>query len=170
MAHQCEMWQLQESEKGGLYCAACGSHVAPPAQTWDLWVHKDNILNSNDRKHHHVTTPIKNVLKQLGAAKSRTLPQFIRLRMDVEVSYPAKSIPDHANLVPTMKAYIDGMVSPAGKRDPKAGLLPDDSDKYLLGPFLTPSHWATERPGWYLFHITITPLEPFTKPPRPAYF
>lgn len=135
-----------------------------------MWVHKSNILNSNDRKHHHTTTPIKNVLKQLGAAKARELPRFERIRMDVEVSYPVKSLPDHANLVPTMKAYIDGMVSPNGKRERSAGILPDDSDKFLLGPFLTPSFWPTERPGWYLFHITVTELEPLVLPPRPAYF
>lgn len=140
------------------------------SEEWDLQVHKSNILNSNDRMHHHVSTPIKRTLKDLGAARARQLPRFGRVRMDVEVSYPAKSLPDCANLVPTMKAYIDGMVSPNGKRKKADGILPDDSDKYLLGPFLSPSYWVSPRPDWYLFHIRLTEIEVWAKPPRPEYF
>jgi hypothetical protein len=138
-------------------------------EEWSVLIHSSNILNSNDRKHHHVTTPIKRNLKALGAAKSRELPRYTRIRMDVEVSYPPESTPDHANLVPTMKAYIDGMVNPTGKRVKALGLLQDDSDKFLLGPFLTPSFWRTDKPGWYLFRIRITELDPWVLPPRPHY-
>lgn len=138
-------------------------------EEWDLLVHKSNILNSNDRKHWGQTKGIKEALRALGAARSRQLPRYSRARMDVEVSYPEKSLPDCANLVPTMKAYIDGMVSPNGRRVKKDGILPDDSDKYLLGPFLTPSYWVSGRPDWYLFHIRLIEIEPWVLPPRPDY-
>ena len=138
-------------------------------EEWDLWVHKSNILNSNDRKHWGQTKEIKEWLRNMGSIKSRQLPRYTRARMDVEVSYPPKSLPDCANLVPTMKAYIDGMVSPNGRRKKADGILPDDSDKYLLGPFLTPTYWPTARPDWYLFHIRLVEIEPWVLPPQPAY-
>lgn len=140
------------------------------AEEWGVWIHGSNILNSNDRKHYQTTKPIKQTLRALGSAKHREIgKQYGRLRMDVEVSYPPASTPDCANLVPTMKSYIDGMVSPHGRRTAGAGLLPDDSDKYLLGPFLTPSYHRSGRPGWYLFHIRLTELDPWVLPPRPVY-
>ena len=138
-------------------------------EEWNLWVHKTNILNSNDRMHHHVSTPIKRTLKTLGATRARQLPRFGRVRMDVEVSYPEGSLPDCANLAPTMKAYLDGMVSPNGKRKKADGVLQDDSDKFVLGPFLTPSYWLSLRRDWYLFHIRLTEIEPWVLPPRPEY-
>jgi hypothetical protein len=138
-------------------------------EEWTVMIHSSNILNSNDRKHFQVTKKIKQTLRALGAAKSRELPRYPRMRMDVEVCYPPESTPDHANLVPTMKSYIDGMVSPNGKREKAAGILQDDSDKFLLGPFLTPSFWRSGRPGWYLFRIRIVELEPWALPPKPEY-
>lgn len=138
-------------------------------EEWDVYIHTTNILNSNDRKHWGQTKDIKQALRTLGAAQARKLPRFNRVRMDVEVSYPDGSLPDCANLVPTMKTYLDGMVSPNGRRKKADGILQDDADKFLLGPFLTPSYWPSPRPGWYLFHVRLTEIEPWVQPPKPEY-
>lgn len=140
-------------------------------EEWGLRLHRSNILTNNDRKHHHdkERKAAHKALKALGAAKQREIGRFERVRMDVEVSYPPRVYMDAANLQATMKVYVDGMTSPAGKRDPAAGFLRDDSDKFFSGPFIEWSGWATERPEWFHFWIRLTPLDPWVKPPRPHY-
>ena len=103
------------------------------SEEWTLRVHRSNILTNNDRAHHHDKThkEAKKALKALGAAKARQIGRFDRVRMDVEVSYPPRVYMDAANLQATLKAYVDGMTSPTGKRDKAAGFLQDDSDKFF---------------------------------------
>jgi hypothetical protein len=136
---------------------------------WSVLVHKDNILNSNDRKHHMATRDPKRNLRAMGSVQQRVMPRMERIRMDVEASYPKRSRPDAANLHPTIKSYLDGMCHPNGKREREAGFLPDDGDKHVSGPFITWSGWDSGREDWYLFRITVTPLEPWVQPPRPHY-
>lgn len=140
-------------------------------EEWTLKLHRANILTNNDRKHFHDKDhkAAKAALKAFGAAKSREIGRFERVRMDVEVSYPPRVYMDSANLQATMKVYVDGMTSPAGKRDPAAGFLKDDSDKFFSGPFIEWSGWDSGRDGWFVFHIRLTPLDPWVKPPRPHY-
>lgn len=134
-----------------------------------MLVHRDNILNSNDRKHFHTTKDPKRNLRTMGAVQQRALPRYGRVRMDVEVSYPPRTYVDAANLHPTMKAYVDGMTSPNGRRERERGFLQDDSDKFFSGPFMEWSGWDSGKPGWYVFRVRLTPLQEWAKPERPDY-
>lgn len=138
---------------------------------WVQWLHRSNILTNNDRKHFHDKDfkAAKNALKTLGGVQSRKVGRFERVRMDVTVSYPPRVYMDSANLQATMKAYVDGMTNPTGKRVKEHGFLQDDSDKFFSGPFIEWSGWPSGREGWFCFHIRLTPLDPWTKPPKPAY-
>lgn len=136
---------------------------------WSVLVHRDNIRNSNDTKHVHVDKHAKRNLRTMGAVKQRELPRMGRIRMDVEVSYPPRTYVDAANLHPTMKSYLDGMVSPNGKRERDHGFLVDDGDKYVDGPFLTWSGWPSGRDGWYLFRVKVTEVPEWVQPAKPAY-
>lgn len=140
-------------------------------EEWTLWLNRANILTNNDRAHFHDkdAKAAKNALKALGAAKSREIGRLDRVRMDVEVSYPPRIYLDAANLQATMKAYVDGMTSPGGRRDAKAGFLVDDSDKYFSGPFIEWSGWPSGREGFFCLRIRLTALDPWVKPPKPDY-
>ena len=119
---------------------------------WNLFLHEDNHLNSNQRLHWKPENDRKSVLRSLGNAHGRPLGKHVKVRLDVEVSYPRKNRRDVNNLQPTMKYYIDGLVN-GGK-----GILPDDSDEYVVGPFMTHSGQRCERPHHYLFRITMTDI------------
>lgn len=138
---------------------------------WTQWLHRTNILTNNDRKHFHDKDhkAAKNALKTLGAVQQRKVGRLERVRMDVLVAYPPKVYMDAANLQATMKVYVDGMTSPAGRRDPLAGFLVDDSDKFFSGPFIEWAGWGTDKPEWFAFRIKLTELEPWTKPDKPAW-
>ena len=72
---------------------------------------------------------------------------FDRVHVTVEVSYPDRRRRDVHNLLPTVKAAIDGMVD--------AGMLDDDSDRYLVGPDL---RHVGVTPGEYGFRFLIDPV------------
>jgi hypothetical protein len=122
------------------------------AYVWDLHLHELNHLSANQRLHWKPENDRKAVLRTLGKADGRKLGRHEKVRFDVEVSYPRNKQRDVNNLQPTMKYYIDGLV------DGGNGILPDDSDKYVLGPFMTGSGVRSPKPGHYLFRITMTDL------------
>ncbi len=136
---------------------------------WTQWIHRVNILGMNDRNHWGKEKDPKSNLKELGGVQQRQVPRMVRARMDVTVSYPPKIYFDAQNLQPTMKAYVDGMVSPTGRRVKELGFLQDDSDKFFSGPFLEWSGWDTGKPDWFCFRITLTPMEEWSKPDKPAW-
>jgi hypothetical protein len=117
---------------------------------FDLLLHESNHLSANQRLHWAPENDRKQVLRSLGKAQGRKLGKHQKVRFDVVVSYPRRKQRDVNNLQPTMKYYIDGLVD-GGK-----GILPDDSDEYVLGPFMTGSGVLSPRLGHYLFHITMT--------------
>ena len=119
---------------------------------WDLVLHESNHLNANQRLHWRPENDRKAVLRSLGRAHGRKLGKHERVRIEVAVSYPRIIKRDVNNLQPTMKYYIDGLV------DGGRGILPDDSDEYVVGPFMTHSGQRCERVGHYLFHITMTDI------------
>lgn len=140
-------------------------------EEWVMRVHRANILTNNDRKHHHDKdrkAAIK-VLKALGAERAKKIGRFDRVRMDVQVAYPPSIYMDAANLQATLKVYVDGMTSPTGRRSKTTGFLQDDSDKFFSGPFIEWSGWNSGTEGWFVFHIRLTPLDPWVQPPRPDW-
>jgi hypothetical protein len=127
------------------------------AESFTLYIHKGYILNANQRLHWAPEAERKKVLRQLGNLQHRTLPKWTqRVKIDAYVSYPARQPRDVANLHPTMKTVLDGLVD-GGK-----GILPDDNDSYVSGPFLHPSGEKSGRKDWYRFDVTITELDVHT--------
>ena len=72
-----------------------------------------------------------------------------RAHVTVTLSYPDRRQRDAHNLMPTIKALIDGMVSPAGG---ESGLLPDDSDIFITHLTVTP---GPVTPGAFTLKFTF---------------
>lgn len=90
------------------------------------------VANANDarREHWAVKSRKARALRARGALAYRLAgsPRMDRVRCVVHVYYPDRRKRDVANLHPTVKALVDGMVA--------AGLIPDDDDAHLAGPHL----------------------------------
>lgn len=109
---------------------------------------RNPMLNANDRDHWRVTRPITAEWRERGNLAATGL-QVHRLgiqhaTINAYIHRPSLIKSDAGNFYPTVKPIIDGMV--------EAGLLPDDNDDHLSGPFL---HKGTKGP--YAVTITITP-------------
>ena len=94
--------------------------------TLTLDVHRDWLLNANDRLHWAVKARKTQQLRQLAKAKSRGCPTFDQARCTCRITWRRRHRRDAANWAPTAKALVDGCVD--------AGLLVDDSRDYLVGP------------------------------------
>lgn len=79
-------------------------------------------------------------------ARQAKLPTGLaRVRIDAVARFPGRArVRDAANLAPTLKAAIDGLTPAKVGRGPKRsyaasgyGLIPDDDDKHLDGPYIT---------------------------------
>jgi len=129
---------------------------------WDLWLHKDLVMNANHSYRHWSEKNNKaQDLKMIGRSDSRKLGRYKQVRMDVVVSYPVNRQRDVNNLQPTMKHYIDGLVDrpdtvKGQKQGPARGFLADDDDTQFRGPFMEWSGVRAERPDRYKFHIKLT--------------
>lgn len=119
---------------------------------WEEYIHKDSILNANQRKHWAPAAEIKRVLRTRGMIRSRTLGRHQRVRITVTASYPTARKSDVYNLYPTMKAYVDGMV------DGGRGLLPDDNDRHLSGPHMEWSGATCSRKDHFHFRFRLEDL------------
>ena len=75
-----------------------------------------------------------------------------RAHCTIHVTYPKGThVRDLDNLRPAVKALIDGLVHPApGLR----GILPDDSDKYMIGPDMR-ADTGPRQPHRYTFRIEL---------------
>lgn len=58
--------------------------------------------------------------------RNARLPKLIRARIEIWYRFPDNRRREVANLQPTSKAIVDGLVD--------AGLLPDDQDEHCVGP------------------------------------
>lgn len=104
-------------------------------------------LTANDRRHHLGQAPLVREWRGAAylAAKAAHLPTgLLRVRIDVVAHFRGRPpVRDRANLSPTVKAVVDGL-GPArsykwrGRQITSVGygLIPDDSDKHLDGPYL----------------------------------
>ena len=102
---------------------------APVAFSFD--VHKAQILLANHRVHWSTRARITRTLRQIAYLEARrvALPRFERAHLVVTVMWPDRRRRDVANVHPTIKALVDGLVA-------DYGALPDDDDAHLLGPDL----------------------------------
>ena len=106
-------------------------------------------LNSNDRDHCRVLSPIRADWRRLGAeaAAAAGLPQGVaRVNITGLVVKERAGTYDAMNFYPTAKAVVDGFID--------HGLCVDDSNEYVQGPFLDPG-----GKGPPALVLTITELE-----------
>lgn len=86
------------------------------------------LLTANQRPHwrerHRKTRYLRGVAGDM--ARARRVPAMRRAQITAWVSWPNRRRRDVHNLMPTLKALVDGLVD--------AGALPDDSDAHLVGP------------------------------------
>ena len=108
---------------------------------------RNPMLNANDHDHWRVQAPIKKEWRRRGRGYGNALRlrdlHLEHARIDYYVNKPTAGRSDAGNFYPTAKHIIDGLID--------AGLLPDDNDNYLDGPF---PHQGNKAP--YSMTIVIT--------------
>ena len=92
---------------------------------------RSKLITANDKMHWAARARLTKQLRQWGYLLGREGEGVARLklthaRVEVEFAYPDHRRRDRSNLAPTVKALMDGLID--------AGLLPDDSDRFLDGP------------------------------------
>lgn len=88
-------------------------------------------LNSNDRDHWRVTSPIRADWRENAAVTAdwEGLPKgLLRVQIDGLVVKPRAGRFDAMNFYPTAKACVDGLID--------YGLCVDDDNEHVVGPFL----------------------------------
>jgi hypothetical protein len=108
------------------------------------------FINMNDRLHHHAKAKLTKAWRDAActAVNAQFEPyHYTRARIVVAYRFPNNLRREVANLQPTSKALVDGLVD--------ANLLPDDSDAHVVGPD-NRRHIPNGTP---LVTITITPIE-----------
>ncbi|GHE33208.1 hypothetical protein GCM10017673_40170 [Streptosporangium violaceochromogenes] len=111
--------------------AAAPPHQGPAAgaRSWTITLTAGtDLLNSNQRLHHRPKSVLTKALRKAGkeAAEKAAVPALTRAHMFGIYCPPDRRRRDPANLYPSFKALIDGVVD--------AGVLPDDDDRHLVGP------------------------------------
>ena len=98
-------------------------------------------INANVKRHWAAQAKLVRAWRH-GAhiyARQAKLPKGLtRVQVDVYVWKSSRRAYDPANLHPTVKACIDGIVS-------DYGILPDDSSEYLAGPFIHHGGYGPEK-------------------------
>lgn len=110
--------------------------------------------SANDRGHWAKRHRLTAYWRQVAAlkAKQAKIPALDRAHVRVTFHKPTSRIFDPANLYPTAKACIDGIVG-------DAGVLPGDDFRYLDGPDMRAHPGSDGR----RIVITITPLTEETR-------
>ena len=93
---------------------------------------RSKLITANDKLHWAARARLTKQLRQWGYLLGREGEGVARLglthaRVEVEFAYPDRRRRDRSNLAPTVKALMDGLID--------AGLLPDDADRFLDGPY-----------------------------------
>jgi hypothetical protein len=83
-------------------------------------------LTSNDRREKYGNAVLVKAWRHAGKQVAKQLPKMLRVRVVVYVQFRDRRRRDPANWYPTAKALVDGIVD--------AGVLPDDSSKFVIGP------------------------------------
>lgn len=110
------------------------------------------LLNANQRQHWRTKAKItRNIrIAAMFCAKNVRVPALARAQIVAEYRPPNRRRRDVHNLYPSAKAAVDGLVD--------AGVLPDDSDAYLVGPDMRLGE--VEPGGRLLLHITELEVTP----------
>jgi hypothetical protein len=85
------------------------------------------LINANHRSHWAAKAARTRTWRWTACIKARGLkPVEGKAHIVITISFTDRRRRDVGNLQPTAKAIVDGIVD--------AGVLPDDSDRYLIGP------------------------------------
>ena len=85
------------------------------------------FINSNSRDHRHQVAKMTKAWRETAAIRAKGIPTFEgRVHIIAHIFKPNTGRWDPNNWAPTTKAIVDGLVT--------AGLLIDDSTKYVIGP------------------------------------
>ena len=114
---------------------------------------RSKLITANDKPHWAVRARLTKQLRQWGYLLGREGEGIARFglthaRVEVEFAYPDRRRRDRSNLAPTVKALMDGLID--------AGLLPDDSDRFLDGPHtIIADHLAGKRLNIPMYEVRI---------------
>jgi crossover junction endodeoxyribonuclease RusA len=110
---------------------------------------RDLLLTANQRMHWRKKAARTKAIRELADVQTRSFKAepMQAAHCLVELTWPDKRRRDAHNLMPTIKACIDGIVD--------AKLLPDDSDKHLTGPDLRVLPNPLKQPGIAVY-LTFT--------------
>lgn len=127
-----------------------GSFPGPRAWTVEL-PPGVQLLNANQRLHWRKKAPITRALREASAilARQARIPTLARAHIVGEYRPPDRRRRDVANLYPSFKAAIDGLVD--------AAVLDDDDDTRLVGPDMRLGQLVAG--GQLVLHITELPWE-----------
>lgn len=132
---------------------ACREEGKPPAvpdpapREWTVQLPAGlPLLNANQRLHWRRRAELTKNLRTLVwlLARDAGVPALRRAHVVAEYRPPDRRRRDVHNLYPSAKAAVDGLID--------AGVLPDDSDRYLVGPDMR--FGGIEPGGQLLLHIT----------------
>ena len=106
------------------------------------------LLSANTRHHWAVNREVARTWRHLAATTARAagIPPMGRARIVVTFHKATANRYDPGNLAPVSKAIVDGLVD--------AGVLPDDSHEYVVGP----DHRAGAKTTTPHVVVTITEL------------
>ena len=113
--------------------------MSKPNVSITVSVPTSEVLTSNQRLHWRAKAEkTSNIRRRAWLAwRDAGRPRMERARCVAHLAYPNKRSRDVSNLMPTIKAAIDGIVSGPGALKGRGGcLLPDDDDAHLIGPDL----------------------------------
>jgi hypothetical protein len=118
-------------------------------QAATVTLHTSQMLNANHRLHWREVASRKAVLREFGRLSlGRELtPVTDKVRITAEFKFPTVRTRDRANLHPTVKHLVDGIV--------KAGILVDDSDEWIDGPDIVISDEKSGRPGYVVVTVAL---------------
>ena len=108
-----------------------------------------DLLNANQRMHWRKRSPRTKAIREAAAliARQEKIPTLARAHIVGEFRPPDRRRRDVANLYPSFKAAIDGLVD--------AAVLPDDDDTHLVGPDMRLGELVAG--GQLVLHITELP-------------
>lgn len=109
-------------------------------------VTKAQWLSANGREHWAVKSRKTKGLRARARVVFRGYPPLGSVHVTAWVQYPTNGRSDPANAYPTVKALVDGMVD--------AGVIPDDSSKFLAGPDMRRDEGLSER-GTHRIRLVI---------------
>jgi crossover junction endodeoxyribonuclease RusA len=83
------------------------------------------LINANDRDHWRKSAGKTATIRSVARGQAKGIPRLGKVKIRVIYYAPDNRRRDTTNLFPSVKAAVDGIVD--------AGVLKDDSDKFVIG-------------------------------------